>query len=73
MSTIQTNGALQSAQEYGGFDLDIARKNGTTCEEVREYFTVENFASMFGAEQADDCGGYPLDDCADAIISELGI
>ena len=69
----ETETALQAAQEYGGYDLDAARKNGETEHGVRDYFSRSNFESMFGHGQGEDCGGWDLTECADAVISELGL
>lgn len=65
--------ALQAAQEFGGYDLEIARATGATEDEVRAYFSRENFEAMFGRGQGRECDGWSLDECADAVISELGL
>ena len=63
---MNANSALQAALEYGGWnhgqDANIAE------DVIRDYFTVENFSNMFGGDNSDQCGGFELDECADAVI-----
>ena len=56
--------ALQAALEYGGWN---ERQDANVSEDdIRAYFSPERFLEMFGS--AGDCGGYSLDECADAVI-----
>ena len=68
---MKMNNALQAATEYGGFDLTTAEN--MTAQDVREYFTPENFAKMFPGDETETCGGWTLDECANAVIKELGL
>lgn len=58
--------ALQAALEFGGWSL--GQDAGIDEQEIRAYFTEENFAAMFPGEDATECGGYALDECAEAVI-----
>ena len=69
---MRATSALQAALEQGGYDIGIARDEKATSEDIRAYFTAENFRSMFGAGEDENCGGFTFEDCADAMIEELG-
>ena len=58
--------ALQAAFEFGGWNSP--QSAGISEDEIRNYFTAENFRSMFPSEDATECGGYSLRECADAVI-----
>lgn len=58
--------ALQAALEFGGWNLGQDAKIDE--QEIRDYFTEENFRSMFPGEDATECGGFSLDECAQAVI-----
>lgn len=63
---MSADNALQAALEYGGWNH--GQDDNISEDEIREYFTVENFAHMFGPDGADQCGGFDLEECADAVI-----
>lgn len=58
--------ALQAALEWGGWNLGQDAAIGE--QEIRDYFTEQNFRMMFPGEDATECGGYSLDECAQAVI-----
>ena len=58
--------ALQAALENGGWNL--GQDAGIGEREIRDYFTEDNFRSMFPGEDATECGGFSLDECAQAVI-----
>ena len=58
--------ALQAALEFGGWNL--GQDAGIDEQEIRSYFTEKNFSAMFPGEDATECGGYSLDECAEAVI-----
>lgn len=58
--------ALAAALEQGGWNES---QNANIDEAViREYFTEANFRTMFPGEDATECGGYTLAECAEAVI-----
>lgn len=58
--------ALTAAIEHGGWDR--AQDDGVTDAEVWAYFSVSNFRNMFPGDDASECGGYTLRECAEAVI-----
>ena len=62
---------LQAAIENGGFDLALV--GDMTAQDIREYFTADNFSRMFPGDDNSHCGGYSLTECANAVIDELGL
>ena len=66
---MQAQSALAAATEFGGFSLEEVAE--ITDDEVREYFSIDSMQRMFPGDDCHDCGGYSLEDCADAIIEEL--
>ena len=65
--------ALQAAVEFGGFDLKVASDIGMDADAVRDYFSSDNFRNMFPEENPEMCDGYTLNECANAVIKELGL
>jgi hypothetical protein len=63
--------ALQAATEYGGYDMAIGKEDGDTAADVRRYFSRKHFEKIFGVGEGDECGGYTLDECADAVIEAM--
>ena len=63
---MKAGSALQAALEFGGWNLE--QDAGIDEQEIRDYFTEENFRSMFPGEDATECGGFSLDECAQAVI-----
>ena len=63
---MKADNALQAAFEFGGWNSP--QSAGISEDEIRNYFTEENFRSMFPGEDATECGGFSLDECAQAVI-----
>ena len=63
---MKATGALQAAQEFGGWTLPHTA--AIDDQAIRDYFTEDNFVAMFPGDDATECGGYSLDECAEAVI-----
>ena len=63
---MKNTSALNAAIDQGGWNHK--QTANIPAAEIRAYFSENNFRAMFGADGAEECGGYSLDECAEAVI-----
>lgn len=62
----------EAVERYSGWDINQAIIDGDTEDEIRAYFTLENFKFMFGGEsEFEENLGYTFEEMADAAIEML--
>ena len=59
----------QYIEQWCGWAAKTSVDNGETDDDIRQYFTRENFASMFGSAETDPDDRWDFDELASEAIS----